>query len=72
MYLATQKVLVCTVGRRVSCLSHQNPQGQVQDVTRAVKLLRTGAGPKDKEDFLREAEVMLQLDDPNLVRTRSA
>ena len=39
----------------------------MEAVTRAVKLLRTGAEPKDKEDFLREAEVMLKLDHPNLV-----
>ena len=39
---------------------------------RAVKMLRTGASAQDREEFLREAEVMLRLGfNENLVRARA-
>ena len=34
----------------------------------AVKLLRIKASASDKQDFLAEAELMLSLDDPNIVK----
>jgi serine/threonine protein kinase len=38
-----------------------------KDIQRAVKMLRSGASPGDKEEFTREAEIMTMLMHPNIV-----
>jgi serine/threonine protein kinase len=38
-----------------------------QTIVRAVKMLRGGASTSDRDEFVREAEVMLKMDHPNLV-----
>ncbi len=43
-------------------------RGQAAAHAYRVQILRNNASAKDKEQFLKEAEVMLELDDPSLVR----
>lgn len=43
--------------------------GKTAQIKRAVKLLRNAASAEDKAEFTHEAETMLKLDHPNLVRT---
>lgn len=45
--------------------------GEQQRVPRAVKMLRGGASNDDKEEFMAEANVMLDMDHDNLVQVYS-